>query len=92
HESEQAQLEKELEESKKLLASEQGEKSELTLKVKAIEEELQKANLLGEQAIEDLSKKHEAKVSALEELLKKQTEDSEKALAGAKEKHESEQA
>ncbi|WP_131764338.1 hypothetical protein, partial [Legionella drozanskii] len=45
HESEQAQLEKELEESKKLLASEQGEKSELTLKVKAIEEELQKANL-----------------------------------------------
>ncbi|WP_193786811.1 hypothetical protein, partial [Legionella nautarum] len=90
HGSELNQLHKELDEKKKELVAEQGEKSELTKEVKQLEQQLQETKASGEKEIEKLTAKYEAALSEQQESLKKQTEDSAATLAAAVEKHGSE--
>ncbi|KTD33695.1 interaptin [Legionella nautarum] len=90
HGSELNQLHKELDEKKKELVAEQGEKSELTKEVKQLEEQLEETKASGEKEIEKLTAKYEAALSGLQESLKKQTEDSAATLAAAVEKHDAE--
>ncbi|KTD37460.1 hypothetical protein Lnau_0668, partial [Legionella nautarum] len=79
-----------LDEKKKELVAEQGEKGELTKEVKQLEQQLEETKASGEKEIEKLTAKYEAALSEQQESLKKQTEDSAATLAAAVEKHGSE--